>query len=346
MPDVAQGNYLLVRRSIVDKVLPTQKDVPLLAHAREVDIHDTEMMMGDDDGFLSVVVANRLPLPGRDAQGREVPVTYLCALINLEGQFNVLRRESPPQRTFSDYAVLEINELVLDAADSDHMIMGTTKAAEIWKGTAVNTVANLGGGGPHAAGMEVLATRKASVVKESPIVSAQLREGWATGTAAASDSVYAKMAQPFGKLADTSGLFQLFDPQYRFPVLLHWSFTSVGQVTFRGLMDHLDSGLLGTLPPEPAVPPDPRTRCGHRAARPGCCRSRSWRPVTSASTSARVAATPCVPGTAGRCCRTLPTPRPTVSRSRTPPTSCVRSCPTDARTSLSQWPSRSGACWR
>lgn len=257
VPDVAQGNYLLVRRSIVDKVLPTQKDVPLLAHAREVDIHDTEMMMGDDDGFLSVVVANRLPLPGRDAQGREVPVTYLCALINLEGQFNVLRRESPPQRTFSDYAVLEINELVLDAADSDHMIMGTTKAAEIWKGTAVNTVANLGGGGPHAAGMEVLATRKASVVKESPIVSAQLREGWATGTAAASDSVYAKMAQPFGKLADTSGLFQLFDPQYRFPVLLHWSFTSVGQVTFRGLMDHLDSGLLGTLPPEPAVPPDP-----------------------------------------------------------------------------------------
>lgn len=257
VPDVAQGNYLLVRRSVVDKVLPTQKDVPLLAHAREVDIHDTEMMMGDDDGFLSVVVANRLPLPGRDAQGLEVPVTYLCALINLEGQFDVLRRESPPQRTFSDYAVLEINELVLDAADSDHLIMGTTKAAEIWKGAAINTVANLGGGGPHAAGMEVLATRKASVVKESQIVSAQLREGWATGTAAASDSVYDTMAKPFGRLKDSSGIFQLLDPQYRFPVLLHWSFTSVGQVTFRGLMDHLDSGLLGTLPPAPAVPPDP-----------------------------------------------------------------------------------------
>ncbi|MFC7485404.1 hypothetical protein ACOCJ7_02670 [Knoellia sp. CPCC 206453] len=256
VPDVAQGNYLLVRQSIVDKVLPTQKDVPLLAHAREVDIHDTEMMMGDDDGFLSVVVANRLPLPGRDAQGLEVPVTYLCALINLEGQFNVLRRESPPQRTFSDYAVFEVSELVLDAADSDHVIMGTTRAAEIWKGTAINTAAHIAGG-PHAAGMEVLATRKATVVKESQIVSAQLRDGWATGTAAASDSVYEKMAQPFGRLKDTSGLFQLFDPQYRFPVLLHWSFTSVGQVTFRGLMDHLDSGLLGTLPPEPATPPDP-----------------------------------------------------------------------------------------
>lgn len=257
VPDVAQGNYLLVRQSIIDKVLPTQKDVPLLAHAREVDIHDTEMMMGDDDGFLSVVVANRLPLPGRDAAGLEVPVTYLCALINLEGQFNVLRREAPPQRTFSDFAVLEVTELVLDAADSDHLIMGTTKAAEIWKGPSVNATTHIAGG-PHAAGMEVLATRKASVVKESQIVSAQLREGWATGTAAASDSVYAKMAQPFGKLKDTSGLFQLFDPQFRFPVLLHWSFTSVGQVTFRGLMEeHLDSGLLGTLPPEPAVPPAP-----------------------------------------------------------------------------------------
>ena len=38
-------------------IFPTRKDVPLLAHARHVDIDDTELMMGDDDGFLAVVVA-------------------------------------------------------------------------------------------------------------------------------------------------------------------------------------------------------------------------------------------------------------------------------------------------
>ena len=61
--DVAKGNYL--RRAPVDprQVCPRGKDVPLLAHARQVDIHDTELMMGDDDGFLSVVISNRLPCP-------------------------------------------------------------------------------------------------------------------------------------------------------------------------------------------------------------------------------------------------------------------------------------------
>ena len=64
--------------------------MPLLAHAREVDINDTELMMGDDDGFLAVVIANRLPLPGQDAEGEEVPVKYLACLVNLEGQFDQL----------------------------------------------------------------------------------------------------------------------------------------------------------------------------------------------------------------------------------------------------------------
>ena len=64
--DVELGNYLQIRKSVVDRVFPTRLDVPLLAHAREVDIHDTELMMGDDDGFLAVVISNRLPLAGRD----------------------------------------------------------------------------------------------------------------------------------------------------------------------------------------------------------------------------------------------------------------------------------------
>lgn len=265
-PDVAQGNYLQVRRSVVDRVLPTQKDVALLAHARQVDIHDTELMMGDDDGFLAVVIANRLPLPGRDAAGKEVPVTYLCALLNLEGQFGVLRRESPPRRTHTTWAVHDLDALVLDAAESDHVVMGTIQADDIWQGKVASARAGTVGlegaagaaGGPLADSLDsgVRATRKASVVKESRTVTPQLREGWATGRAAATDSVYDVMAKPFGRLKDSATRVKL-EPEYRFPVLLHWSFTSVGDITFRGLMDHLDSGLLGTVPPEETTPADP-----------------------------------------------------------------------------------------
>ena len=93
--DVELGNCLAVRKSVVDRVFPTQEEVRLLAHAREVDIGDTELMMGDDDGYLAVVIANRLPLPGRDAAGSEVPVKYLACLVNLSEQFDQLLEEAP-----------------------------------------------------------------------------------------------------------------------------------------------------------------------------------------------------------------------------------------------------------
>ena len=38
---------------------------------------------------------------------------------------------------------------------------------------------------------------------------------------------------------------------------VRFEITQVGDTTFRSLMDHLDSGLMGTLPPEPTTPPDP-----------------------------------------------------------------------------------------
>ena len=53
-----------------------------------------------------------------------------------------------------------------------------------------------------------------------------------------------------------------------FPVLLHWGFTSTGQVTFRRLMEKLSSGLLGTEDPKPAEevvgrPPFESVETGH-----------------------------------------------------------------------------------
>src|SRR6185436_19741659 len=106
---------LHIRKSIVDRVFPIRLDVPLLAHARQVDIHDTELMMGDDDGFLAVVIANRLPLPGRDAEGNEVPVKYLACLVNLENQLQLLLPHAPAPSPFtlSPQAVQKIGPLSL-----------------------------------------------------------------------------------------------------------------------------------------------------------------------------------------------------------------------------------------
>ena len=73
------------RETVVDKVFPTAEDLPLLAHVREVDIDDTELANGDDDGWLAVVM--RQPPAAVDRHDGK-PVRYLACLVNLEGQLD------------------------------------------------------------------------------------------------------------------------------------------------------------------------------------------------------------------------------------------------------------------
>src|SRR5437762_3587202 len=106
--DVARGIYLAVPQSTVTKVFPTKQDLQLLVHVREVDLEDTELAIGDDDGFLAVVMANRLPQFDRVA-GK--PVRYTACLINLEGQLPALPPPSVPLRDFGAMAhVFDIRE--------------------------------------------------------------------------------------------------------------------------------------------------------------------------------------------------------------------------------------------
>ena len=83
-------------------------------------------------------------------------------------------------------------------------------------------------------------------------------------------NLYAQLAASF-QAAPTSGFIGLgdviaLDPEVRFPVLLHWSFTSVGEETFQSIMAGLDSALLGsvgTTPPRPGRPPLEVVETGH-----------------------------------------------------------------------------------
>jgi hypothetical protein len=245
--DTELGNYLQIRKSMVDRIFPTQLDVPLLAHAREVDIHDTELMMGDDDGFLAVVIANRLPLPGRDTNGDAVPVKYLACLVNLEGQFLDLLERAPEPARFTSVPIKYL-DIRADQATWDHAQMGRYPAAPVSNAAATPTTM------PTTTTAAKLGPTIGSVVGVPSAAASPYAPPSTWSTDAASRGVadvYAEMAQDFRHAAVSgfvAGAVISLDPTMRFPVLLHWSFTSYGATTFRSLMEGLDSGLLGTVP--------------------------------------------------------------------------------------------------
>ncbi len=251
--DVELGNCLAIRQSVVDRIFPTREEVGLLAHAREVDVHDTELMMGDDDGYLSVVIANRLPLPGHDAEGNEVPVKYLACLVNLSEQFDSLLEKAPEPVPFTRRPLALTELQAVSLADVDHATMGSTVYQAAHSLDLSRTVIAPHGGAPvpKAAGPLGTSTARATLA-EGLTAPYEPAAGWTQQVAAAGVSeVYSAMAQPF-KNAVVGGfvgghLIEL-DRTLVFPVLLHWGFTSTGQVTFRRLMEELDSGLLGTPP--------------------------------------------------------------------------------------------------
>jgi hypothetical protein len=266
--DVELANYLQIRKSVLDRVFPTRLDVPLLAHAREVDIHDTELMMGDDDGFLAVVISNRLPLPGRGPDGRPVPVKYLACLVNLEGQFMDLLEKAPEPSGFTTLPN-KAAEVHASVAQWDHTRMGRVPYGVDFGGGKPGSGPPGGGGGggpiPHASAAPAPAaaapapagnpdTGSVVAVPSSAAAAAHSAQqsGWSSAAQHTEADVYVAMARDFseavigGFVAEVGGVVAV-DPTLRFPVLLHWSFTSYGQTTFRSLVEGLDSGLLGTV---------------------------------------------------------------------------------------------------
>jgi len=253
--DVEKGNCLVIRKSMINKIFPTREDVSLLAHAREVDIYDTELMMGDDDGFLAVVISNRLPLPAKDENGEEVPVKYLACLINLEGQFNTLLEKSPdPAPVLSTTFPLKEMQYIANAVRDDHLVMGTASAKDRLNLKLGDGEAGGGGPAPLAAAGPVgsVATGvKSGAAAASGAMPGAHSSQWSSRQLAklSSTDVALQMAKDF-RHVKTDG-FQLLDPEHRFPVLLHWSFTTTGSTTFRSLMKGLDSRLLGDVGDEP-----------------------------------------------------------------------------------------------
>ena len=249
--DVATGNFLSVTRSVIDKVFPMRDELPLLCHVREVDINDTELANGDDDGFLATVIANRLPQYDRT---NDKPVRYLACLINVEGQLADLAHPPPPQFDFvATDLVFDYRALSTTAGDADRFVMGTSPSAFAALPRGVGAVAksastkaaaaNSAGAGAKAGGVAGQWSTTAQKVEHVALTAAPDEAG--------------RLVRD-GMLEGYRGNFERFvkaEKTYRFPVLAHWSFTVNGVGGFESLMRGLDVGLLGTAPAEPVQPP-------------------------------------------------------------------------------------------
>jgi len=250
--DVARGIYLSVPRTTVTKVFPTKPDLQLLAHVREVDLEDTELAMGDDDGFLAVIMANRLPQYDRVACK---PVRYTACLLNLEGQLDVL---PPPTTPVNQFAALAEVFNVLDYYTSAETGGGSPDKIFMASTAGPPDNINISGTALRAAPATAAAKAKAPTTRQAKnaVPEPGVAADWQTTTkkvenvaltAASGQAAYAvRDAMKGGFRFPVEGIVS--EPVYRFPILTHWSFTCDGGGSFESLMRGIDVGLLGTLP--------------------------------------------------------------------------------------------------
>jgi hypothetical protein len=225
---------------------------------REVDLEDTELANGDDDGFLAVVMANRLPQ--FDRVGCK-PVRYVACLINLEGQLNALPPPSAPQLDFFALAaVFDVRDYYVQVepdgsgGSPDIAVMGAhvVAAGAATPFHAARTSAANAPAPAIAASFKIPAARSAKSAAPRPGAASE----WSASVKAIEDvaltassdraSFAVRDAMKVGFRLPIEGV--VLEKVYRFPVLAHWSFTCDGGGSFESLMRGIDVGLLGTLP--------------------------------------------------------------------------------------------------
>lgn len=249
--DVAKSSCLEVPESVVEKVFPALEDLPMLVHVREVDLADTELALGDDDGWMAVTLCNRLPQAG---------TSYTACLVNLEGQYAELPVD-PPVAPEYDPSITVVDVGMLDAVlqqyagSSDAPVMGTTTFsshladADVELGTA-----------PQGGGFGVAATGGTLARAAAPTLA-----GWSSSIATSSTAPAAGLT-PSSRSASThdlsalgSGLsvylpWHLLERTLRFPVLASWSFFCTDSGDFQYLAQNVNARLLGHVPRGPESP--------------------------------------------------------------------------------------------
>jgi hypothetical protein len=259
--DAPKGACLEIPASVVTKVFPTRDDLPMLCHLREVDLADTELALGDDDGFMAVVLGNRLPQPG---------VKYLACLVNLEGQYGRLPVIPDAQLVITYFpagAVFDIGSQLRatygDRASYDTATMSLLPQAGI---SGAGPAAAPGGPAPAAPGARAAAaagpsTGAGPLIESAHGAAARTGSAWAAAAAAAAPALADTTATAKMKLADGfsyavrgSLVGELADPVLRFPVLAYWSFTCDDGGDFQFLAERVQVRMLGHVVTGPETP--------------------------------------------------------------------------------------------
>ncbi len=252
--DVAKGTCLEVPESVVSKIFPALEDLPMLCHVREVDLRDTELALGDDDGWMAVVLCNRLP---------QANTKYTACLINIEGQDGELPVNPP---VAPNYLVLaEVVDLQVVTAllahgstSSDAPGMGLSQAAQLANQQHF-AVADNPAAAPGALTAEVAAEH---AVRFTSAVSTGSAWASATGAVAGNATTASEglQYQAFDNLSVVgTGIgyvvpWHLVERTVRFPVLASWSFTCTEAGDFQSLANGVSSRLLGHQPVGPETP--------------------------------------------------------------------------------------------
>ena len=266
-PDLRDSDtrdVLTVTERVVQQIFPTKQDLPWLCHAREVDLADTELALGDDDGWMAVVLANRLPQPG---------LQYTACLVSLEGHGGDLPAKESSANSFSGltvYTQAEISQAAVLQRQSETAVDAAgTQPAGTGPAAATQAAAQQNG---QPAPVTLVGFRPAATKPTAPA------DAWsapALTAAVAAGQQASTTARGF--ITGTSSVTGLsinpvfLDPEARlveFTVLKHWSFTCSDGGDFESLMLGLDDGMLGTLPPPPPPPATAGTPPGDPAARP------------------------------------------------------------------------------
>lgn len=269
-PDLRDSDtcdVLTVTERVVQQIFPTKQDLPWLCHVREVDLSDTELALGDDDGWLAVVLANRLPQPG---------FKYTACLVSLEGHGEDLPDKETSEGSFSTFTVYSQSEILAGAA--------LQRQAE----TVVDVSPAQAEAGQPAVGERPAVVEPAQPAQERPItlvgsqppatMPAITRDAWSApslpaGIVAGQQSGASVRGIVTGS-ASIAGMS--IDPIFvdpgarlvRFTVLKHWSFTCGDGGDFESLVRGLDDGMLGTASPPDPAPTAPGTPPAAPSPRP------------------------------------------------------------------------------
>lgn len=229
--DVAKTSCLELPASVVGKVFPAIEDLPVLCHVREVDLRDTELALGDDDGWMAVVLCNRLPQPG---------TRYTACLVNLEGQYGELP---------VDPDVAE--EYLRDAAVVDLGALREALGASALSADAGGM--GLGGGTDARFDAPVVAARSKTASSGSAwasIPAGRLELATRAGLEHETVADLSLIGTGIGVVVP----WHLFERTVRFPVLASWSFHCTDRGDFQFLAQNVNSRLLGHVASGPESP--------------------------------------------------------------------------------------------